>query len=208
MVVFCVFLCFFFFALKSFSSLILGLMGQSAFKSKRDCKHQWIYSKCKLPVGVTCELWWTLFFFFLFFFFFFKSVYSTGLLNWHWRKFFGASVLTNSQNPQYIFCAPESETQMPSFGHLENIVTVRTYFFLFVFVFQGTLLTTIWPHSGTCRHFSRHELEQGLQRGSWVPAKGNILHWCCTFHWRAVLQRTLTTSYWKSRLPLGQLVVL
>lgn len=62
---------FFFFALKSFSSLILGLMGQSACKSKRDCKHQWIYSKCKLPVGVTCELWWTLFFFFLFFFFFF-----------------------------------------------------------------------------------------------------------------------------------------
>lgn len=73
---------FFFFALKSFSSLILGLMGQSACKSKRDCKHQWIYSKCKLPAGVTCELWWTLFFFF-YSFSFLITVYSTGLLNWH-----------------------------------------------------------------------------------------------------------------------------
>lgn len=53
------------FALNSFSSLMLDLMGQSACKSKRDWKHQWIYSKCKLSLQEwPCELCWTFFFLF------------------------------------------------------------------------------------------------------------------------------------------------
>lgn len=38
------------FALKSFSSLMLSLMGQSACENKRGYKHRWIYSKCKLSL--------------------------------------------------------------------------------------------------------------------------------------------------------------
>lgn len=54
------------------------------------------------------------------------------------KEVFGASVLTDSQDFQCIFCVLESET-------LDNIVTVRTglYFILFCLVFEGTLLTTI-----------------------------------------------------------------
>lgn len=54
------------------------------------------------------------------------------------KEVFGASILTNSQDCQCIFCVLDFET-------LDNIVTVRTdfYFILFCLVFEGTLLTTI-----------------------------------------------------------------
>lgn len=99
-----------------------------------------------LPAGVACELCWTFFFSFLFFFFFLNHNLQHRVAELALKEVFGASVLTHSQDCQYIFfCVPESETQMTSGEHCDCLSRVFFYFILFHFVFQGMLLTTIWP---------------------------------------------------------------
>lgn len=86
-----------------------------------------------LPTGMTCELCWT-----FFFSFFINHNLQHRVAEMALKEVFGASVLTNSQDCQSIFCVLESKT-------FNNIVTVREdlYFILFCLVSEGTLLTTI-----------------------------------------------------------------